>query len=176
MGVAEMTSEQRRDSIISAIERSSLPLTGAYLAKLYNVSRQIIVQDIAILRAAGYDIIATPQGYIMPRSNQPQRISRVMAVKHRHSEIEDELNTIVDLGGRILDVIIEHPIYGEFKGRLLMSSRSDVRAYLEIMEKEEAEPLSALTEGVHLHTIEAESVPVLDRIEKALREKGYLLK
>lgn len=170
-----MTSEQRRNNIITAIKRSSMPLTGAYLARLYNVSRQIIVQDVAILRAAGYDIIATPQGYIMPRGSQPQRISRVMAVKHGHNEIEDELNTIVDLGGRVLDVIIEHPVYGEFKGRLMMSSRSDIRAYLEIMKKEEAEPLSALTEGVHLHTIEADSIQVLDRIEKALLEKGYLL-
>jgi transcriptional regulator of NAD metabolism len=176
MGVAEMTSEQRRDRIILAIAESSTPLTGANLAKLYNVTRQVIVQDVAILRAAGYDIIATPQGYIMPRSSQPQRISRVMAVKHSHSEIEDELNTIVDLGGRVLDVIIEHPVYGEFKGRLMMSSRSDVKAYLEMMAREEAEPLSALTEGVHLHTIEADSIPVLDRIENALREKGYLLK
>jgi hypothetical protein len=173
--MVEMTSEQRRESILAAVRKSSKPLTGAYLARLYNVSRQIIVQDIAILRAAGYDIIATPQGYLIPRVGQSQRITRVIAVKHSRDQIEDELTTIVDLGGRILDVIIEHPVYGEFKGRLMTSSRSDVRAYLETMEKEEAKPLSALTEGVHLHTIEADSVSVLDQIEKALQEKGYLL-
>ena len=136
----------------------------------------LAVQDVAILRAAGYDIIATPQGYLIPRAGQTQRITRVVAVKHSRDEIEDELTTIVDLGGRILDVIIEHPVYGEFKGRLMTSSRSDVRTYLKTMEREEAKPLSSLTEGVHLHTIEADSVPILDRIEKALREKGYLLR
>ena len=90
-------------------------------------------------------------------------------------DIKDELNTIVDYGGKILDVIIEHPVYGEFKARLMMSSRRDVSAYLATMEKEEAEPLSKLTEGVHLHTVEADSIAVLNQIEKVLDEKGYLL-
>jgi transcriptional regulator of NAD metabolism len=170
-----MTADERRKNIITAIERSSEPLTGAQLAKAHNVSRQIIVQDIAILRAAGHEIIATPQGYMMMHTGQSKGISRVLAVKHNHDKIEDELTTIVDLGGRILDVIIEHPVYGEYKGRLMMSSRRDVKTYLEAMKKEGAEPLSALTEGVHLHTIEADSIQVLDRIEKVLREKGYLL-
>lgn len=170
-----MTSEERRESIVNAIERSSVPLTGAQLAKAHKVSRQVIVQDIAILRAAGHDIIATPQGYMMMSVVQPQGISRVMAVKHSYNKIGDELTTIVDLGGRILDVIIEHPVYGEYKGRLMITSQRDVKAYLEAMKKEDAEPLSALTEGVHLHTIEADSIQVLDRIERVLREKGYLL-
>jgi len=175
-GVAVLTSEQRRERIITSIEGSKTPLTGTYLAKLYQVSRQIIVQDIAILRAAGYEIIATPQGYMKMRYNQMQRITRVVAVKHSNSDIEDELMAIVDLGGRILDVIIEHPVYGEFKGRLMVSSISNIRSFLTAMEKEDAEPLSALTEGVHLHTIEADSVDILDKIEEVLQIRGYLLK
>ena len=170
-----MTSEERRDSILASLKKSNSPLTGASLAKLYNVSRQIIVQDVAILRAAGHDIIATPQGYLIPRTSQTQKVTRVFAVKHGPEDIKDELNTIVDYGGKILDVIIEHPVYGEFKARLMMSSRRDVSAYLATMEKEEAEPLSKLTEGVHLHTVEADSIAVLNQIEKVLDEKGYLL-
>jgi transcriptional regulator of NAD metabolism len=170
-----MTSDERREKIVAAIERSNSPLTGAYLAKLYHVSRQIIVQDIAILRAAGHDIIATPQGYLMPRISQPQRVTRVFAVKHGTDVIKDELETIVDYGGKILDVSIEHPVYGEFKASLMMSTRHDVEAYLDTMQKEEAEPLSALTEGVHLHTVEADSIAVLNQIEKVLDQKGYLL-
>ena len=171
-----LTSEQRREKIVASIEGSNVPLTGTHLAKLYLVSRQIIVQDIAILRAAGYEIIATPQGYMMMRYNQIQRITRVVAVKHSHNDIEDELIAIVELGGRILDVMIEHPVYGEFKARLMLSSISDIRSFLFRMEKEDAEPLSVLTEGVHLHTIEADSVDILDKIEEVLQEKGYLLK
>ena len=171
-----MTSEKRREIIVADLKRSDTPLTGAFLAKQYQVSRQIIVQDVAILRAAGQDIIATPQGYLMPKVNQHQRMTRVFAVKHSQNDIEDELNTIVDYGGKILDVIIEHPVYGEFKTRLMLSTRNDVKAYLDVMKKEEAEPLSALTEGVHLHTIEADSITILNEIEKILEQKGYLLK
>jgi transcriptional regulator of NAD metabolism len=170
-----MTSEERRDRIIASLQRSDSPLTGASLANIYNVSRQIIVQDIAILRAAGNDIIATPQGYMIPRISQPRRATRVFAVKHRPEDIKDELNTIVDYGGKVLDVIVEHPVYGEFKASLMMSSRSDVAAYLATMEKEEAEPLSKLTEGVHLHTVEADSIAILNQIQKVLDQKGYLL-
>ena len=170
-----MTSEERREKIKVYLERSNTPLTGTYLASLFNVSRQIIVQDIAILRAAGNDIIATPQGYIMPRSSQPRRLTRVFAVKHSPEDIRDELNAIVDCGGKVLDVIIEHPVYGEFKASLMMSSRRDVEIYLAAMEKEGAEPSSKLTEGVHLHTVEADSIEILDNIEKVLEQKGYLL-
>ncbi len=171
-----MTSEKRRESIVADLKRSDTPLTGAFLAKQYQVSRQIIVQDVAILRAAGHDIIATPQGYLMPKVSQTQRMTRVFAVKHGQNDIEDELNTIVDYGGKILDVIIEHPVYGEFRTRLMLSTRNDVKAYLDAMKKEEAEPLSALTEGVHLHTIEADSITIFNEIEKILVQKGYLLK
>ncbi|MGI6538197.1 MAG: transcription repressor NadR [Caldicoprobacterales bacterium] len=170
-----MTAEQRRKSIVDAITRSSEPLTGAYLAGKYQVTRQVIVQDIAILRAAGYDIIATPRGYIIPLSNQPKKFTRVFAVKHNHEGMEEELYAIVDCGGRVLDVIIEHPVYGEFKASLLLSTRRDVDLFIETMKKEEAEPLSALTEGVHLHTIEADSHEILNEIEEILKQRGYLL-
>lgn len=170
-----MSAKKRRKSIIDQIMSSSSPITGSELAKGYGVSRQVIVQDIAILRASGYEIIATPQGYMIPSAYQ-QRVSRVMAVKHNHAQIGDELMSIVDLGGKVLDVIIEHPIYGEYKGSLQLSSPSDVRAYMKVMDKNDAEPLSALTEGIHLHTVEADTIEILDAIEKVLIDKGYLLK
>ncbi|HZK34289.1 MAG TPA: transcription repressor NadR [Bacillota bacterium] len=168
-------SEQRRDNILVTMNKSKAPITGSKLAKKFNVSRQVVVQDIAILRAAGFDIIATPRGYMMPGASQP-RPSCVMAVKHNHAQIGDELMSIVDLGGKVLDVIIEHPIYGEYKGSLQLSSPSDVRAYMKVMDKNDAEPLSALTEGIHLHTVEADTIEILDAIEKVLMDKGYLLK
>lgn len=170
-----MDAESRRENILHTIRSSTEPLTGAQLARKFDVSRQVIVQDIAILRAAGNEIIATPQGYIMPSLPRLKAYRRVMAIKHSSSDMEDELMTIVDLGGKVLDVIIEHPFYGEFKGLLMIKSPSDVRSFIAKMKEAEAEPLSALTEGVHLHTIEADSPEILDKIEKALKDKGYLL-
>lgn len=170
-----MSADERRQKIVNIIRESARPVTGTYLAGLLGVSRQVIVQDIAILRAAGEEIIATPQGYMIPQNMYPRRYRRVIACKHSEDGIEDELMTIVDLGGTVLDVSVEHGVYGEFKARLMIKSPSDVRAFMEAMRRENAEPLSSLTEGVHLHTIEADDPALLDRIEEALREKGYLL-
>jgi uncharacterized protein len=98
-----------------------------------------------------------------------------LALKHKPCQIQDELSTIVDLGGSVKDVVIEHPVYGEFRADLMINSPSDLRAFMAKMQKEQAEPLSSLTEGIHLHTIEADSDDVLDRIEQALKVKGYLV-
>ncbi len=170
-----MDSDKRRASILMVIQKNVEPVTGADLAKRFQVSRQAIVQDIALLRAAGHEIFATPQGYILPQSLHSRQHQRIFAMKHTPQEIYDELMSIVDLGGKIINVIVEHPIYGEFKGQLMLASPSDVRDYLDRMSQEGAEPLSSLTEGVHLHTIEADKVETIDRIEQVLREKGYLL-
>lgn len=170
-----MDSDKRREKILETIKNSDQPLTGSQLSSMFGVSRQVIVQDIAILRASGFEIIATPQGYMTikyPGSNQQRR---VIACKHYQDRMEEELITIVDLGGKILDVTVDHPVYGEFKGQLMIQSPSDVRSFVNKMEKEEAEPLSSLTEGVHLHTVEGDTKQILDRIEAALKEKGLLV-
>ena len=169
-----MDSEQRRPAILDTITESRKVLTGTDLAKLFNVTRQVIVQDIAILRAAGHEIIATPQGYMMPRFPKPD-YRRIFAVKHTAGQIWDELSEIIKLGGKVLDVIIEHPLYGEFKGQLMITSIGDLKRFLARMAKAGAEPLSALTEGVHLHTVEANSIETLNQIEAMLHDKGFLL-
>lgn len=165
----------RREKILHKILKSDNPLTGAYLSEVFDVSRQVIVQDIALLRAAGNNIIATPQGYIYPKL-QEERPQRTIACDHCYEGMRDELTTIVDLGGTIIDVIIEHAVYGEFKGQLMIKSRKDVDKFISKMKEADAEPLSALTEGVHIHTIEAGDEDTLDLIESKLAEKDILLK
>lgn len=170
-----MRGEERREAILSYLKRASLPVKGGELSKLYNVSRQVIVQDIALLRAEGHDIIATPQGYVLMVNNN-QFIKKIIAVKHNENQIEDELRTIVSLGGRVLDVTIEHKIYGEITGKLMLRSIYDVEMFVKKLRESNAKPLSNLTEGVHIHTIEADSEKDMERITKALKEKGFLIK
>ncbi|WP_051350705.1 transcription repressor NadR [Caloramator sp. ALD01] len=165
-----MRGEERREAILSYLKRASLPVKGGELSKLYNVSRQVIVQDIALLRAEGHDIIATPQGYVLMVNNN-QFIKKIIAVKHNENQIEDELRTIVSLGGRVLDVTIEHKIYGEITGKLMLRSIYDVEMFVKKLRESNAKPLSNLTEGVHIHTIEADSEKDMERITKALKEK-----
>lgn len=170
-----MKGEERRNAILNSLKETNLPVKGAELSKKFNVSRQVIVQDIALLRAEGNDIIATPQGYVLINSNN-QSIKRIIAVKHDEKDIENELKTIVSLGGRVLDVTIEHKIYGEITGKLMLKSIYDVDIFIEKLKKENVKPLSNLTEGIHLHTIETDSIDDMDRIIKILEDKGFLIK
>lgn len=169
-----MDSNERRERIVKILRDQHKPLSGSRLADDLGVSRQAIVQDIAVLRAAGQEIMATPQGYVM-LSTQKNRPRRVFATQHDADRIADELNTIVSKGGRIIDVVVEHPLYGEIRGLLMLSSLKDITEYLAQYKESGAEPLSALTKGVHLHTVEAEDEGILDQVAEALEKKGYLL-
>ncbi len=171
-----MNSGERREKILKLLNKTVKPIKGTVLAEKMGVSRQIIVQDIAILRAKGHDIFATPQGYFIPQIASDNKMVKKIVCKHTgYEEIEDELKTIVDMGGKVLDVIVEHPIYGEIKSSLMVCSRLDVAQFMNSLKETGAEPLSALTEGVHIHSIEVEDEKIFKKIEKALKRKNYLI-
>lgn len=170
-----MNGADRRKKILQMLTDSEGPYSGTYLARTLKVSRQVIVQDVAILRAEGCEIMATPQGYIIPKFSPKPFIKRIIACTHDTTGIEDELKTIISLGGRVIDVVVEHPVYGEIKGMLMLSSIYDVDMFIKKLEHSKGQPLLVLTGGVHLHTIEADSEERLDMIENELKSKGYLL-
>lgn len=167
-----MTGEERRKEILHTIQKADKPVSGASLSGQYHVSRQVIVQDIALLRASNYDIVATTKGYMIQSESVH---SRVFHVCHGDEQIEDELNLIVDAGGKVKDVFVEHKTYGTLKAELIAGSRREVKLFLQRMQSGEASPLKNLTCGVHYHTVEADSEETLDEIEKELNTKGYLL-
>ncbi|WP_018249601.1 transcription repressor NadR [Orenia marismortui] len=169
-----MSAKERRNDLLNKLKKENEPITGSDLAGLFGVSRQVIVQDIAILRARGEEILATARGYII--SKDSNMVRRTIACQHGAADIEKELSIIIRYGGRVKDVIVEHSIYGEIKGLLMIQSREDLSKFLENYNQERVKPLSALTEGVHLHTIEALNEEVLDLIENKLEDEGYLLK
>lgn len=166
-------SSSRREQILDLLRTSARPITGSELAQHLSVSRQVIVQDVAILRAAGAEIIATPQGYVLARPRREHRA--VLAVRHARDETERELMALVDAGVFVLDVVVEHPLYGELRGNLMLGSRADVTAWVARWQATHAELLSALTRGVHLHTVEAMSPAAIERAREALRALGFLL-
>lgn len=170
-----MDNKERRTKLMHILENSPNPVTGAALARKLCVSRQIIVSDIAILRAAGTaDIYATPQGYVIPVKQQG--ITATLACKHSRDELAEELNIMVDNGGKVLDVVVEHPLYGEIKANLMVSSRREVNEFLARLNKSGAQPLSIITAGVHLHTVEISDTEALERMKSELRNKGFLIK
>lgn len=165
---------ERRGKLIEILKANEEPMSGTGLAKLLGVSRQVIVQDIALLRAVNKNILSTTKGYIL-YYQEKQKVNRCFLVKHTTEQIEDELCTIVDSGGKILNVIVSHDIYGEISTDLIISTRQDVYDFVDKIKAKKTVPLKELTDGIHLHTVEADSEQVLDQIEESLRSKKYLI-
>jgi transcriptional regulator of NAD metabolism len=169
-----VNSKERRIHIEGLLEKTFKPLKGMDLSKELGVTRQVIVKDIALLRAEGKHIIATPDGYIMTRK-ETNRVSKIIALNHKSKDIKNELECIVKFGGIIEDVIIEHPLYGEIRGMLMIKTPYDIQNFVERFEGFKAEALSSLTGGIHLHTISVEKEEDLKKIIEELKEKNYLI-
>ena len=166
----------RRDKLLQRLKKSKEALIGSQLAEEFGVSRQVIVQDVALLRAEGEKIVATSQGYFYEENLGMTTVKTSIACFHDdQEELKDELLTVVNYGGRVIDVKVEHPIYGDLSGNLMISNIEEVDNFIKNYQNNEAQLLSKLTEGVHLHTIEAVNMQVLKKIKEELKEKGYLM-
>ncbi|GAE92599.1 transcriptional repressor for NAD biosynthesis [Gracilibacillus boraciitolerans JCM 21714] len=171
----KLTGKVRRDSLLAWLKDNQNPLTGTELADKANVSRQVIVQDISLLKAQDHPIIATSNGYIYMKTEENNKdYRRVIACKHARNETKEELYTIVDFGVIVENVVIEHPIYGDLKASLMISSRADVDKFVDKIEEKNAPYLLELTDGVHNHTLVANEEEKLDQAFQALQEKGFI--
>lgn len=168
-----MKGEARRKQLLNILSSSNNPVSGGTLAKELNVSRQIIVQDISLLRANGATIFSTNKGYLL---QEDRKYSRVFKVYHTDDQVEEELSTIVDAGGQIRDVFVYHKVYGVLKAEMGIKSRRDVRSYMEEISTGKSSLLKNVTSGYHYHTIDAESEEILDAIQEELQQKGFLAK
>jgi transcriptional regulator of NAD metabolism len=166
---------RRRRGILEWMRTHGGPVRGGELAKHFRVSRQCLVQDVAILRAGGEEIVATPRGYRLP-VEAAHAHRAILACKHAPERTQEELYTLVDHGVKVLDVIVEHPLYGELRGSLMLESRADVDDFLGQIRRLKATLLSSLTSGAHLHTVEAARPELISRARAALRARGFLLK
>jgi transcriptional regulator of NAD metabolism len=166
--------ETRRQELVQRLRADGQAVLGSELADEFGVSRQVLVQDVAILRATGLDIIATPRGYLL-RDTGSAAHADVLHVRHGRDAIVDEMTILVDLGIRILDVRVDHPIYGPLRGELCITSRHDIREYMERMSATGAGPLLELTDGRHSHAVDAPRPDLLDRAREELRQRGYLV-
>lgn len=142
------------------------------MARRCGVSRQVIVHDIALLRREGHDIVSTHHGYVLQRAGGACR--RLFKVCHDETRVEEELNAIVDLGGTVEDVIVNHRSYGKIEARLDLSSRRDVRRYVEELTSSKSTMLGRLTSGYHFHHVSADSDEVLDEVGEELARLGLM--
>jgi len=170
-----MSSIKRREQIEIMLKENTEPISATTLSKTFSVSRQLIVGDIALMRASGLKISATPRGYIMISENKPDEQVYTIACSHSNNNMAAELYAVVDNGGAMLDVTVEHPVYGQIVGELHIFSRYDADLFLKKIEINNVQPLSKLTGGIHLHTIQCKDEKAVERILDALRKEGILL-
>lgn len=173
-----MNTEMRRKEILNMLRNAQQPLSATSIANEFHVSRQIVVGDVALLRASGHQIDSTPRGYLLNSdvgSSAPFPYVGIVACNHSSEQVAQELYTIVDFGGCAIDVTIEHPIYGQLSGALDVRSRYDTDVFVEKVNQQSSQPLSVLTSGIHLHRIGCRDEATFLRIKKALREQGFLL-
>ncbi len=163
---------ERRKAIVNLLLSAKDPISGGELAQKFGISRQIIVQDITVLKGTGYDILSTSQGYVMQKS---PLVERVFKVKHSTAETEDELSCIVELGGTVVDVFVWHKVYGRIEAALNIFSQMHIKQFLEGVRTGQSTELMHITGGYHYHTVRADSEAILDRIELALNQRGYIV-
>ena len=172
-----MDTNERRNEILSMLQRASQPLSASHIASRFHVSRQIVVGDVALLRARGHQISSTPRGYLLQDTAENDSafpFLGMIACCHNTSQLAEELYTIVDLGGTAEDVSVRHRVYGRLRADLKVSSRLDVHRFLKELKSGKSTPLKDITSGYHYHTILADSEETLDLIQRELRKKGYL--
>ena len=166
-----MKGEERRKEILRRIGR--VPVSASALASQCGVSRQVIVHDIALLRAEGAEIVSTNRGYVL--GDRGTRHTRIFKVRHTDAETREELYLIADAGGCTEDVFVWHKAYGKMRAELMIRSRREADAFMEKLETGVSVPLKNITAGYHYHCVSAESEEVLDEIGRRLSERGFLV-
>lgn len=186
--------EARRASLLDALRSADAPVSGGRLANTLNVSRQIIVQDIALLREAGANIVATTKGYVLAdaaqtaaqnatqtmaqNAEQPAAVldepARTFKLHHEVEQTREELQTIIALGGRVHNVSISHRAYGRITAPLEIADQADIERFINDIESGKSSPLSTATSGYHYHLVSAPSNEALEAIGRALADKGFL--
>lgn len=167
-----MKGKERRKEIVAIIMAAEEPVSGSALSERLGVSRQIIVQDIAMLRAEGYEVLSTHQGYII---TQGPFAERVIKLRHTSEQTEDELTTIVNLGGTVVNVFVWHKVYGKVEAGMNIFSKRGIAQFMEGIKSGKSSELMHITSGYHYHTVRAESEELLDEIVAALDKKGYIV-
>lgn len=168
-----LNGQERREQILKILKQSEFPVAGTDLAKQLHVSRQVIVQDMALIRANGMDVISTNRGYILRHAFAASRVFKVI---HTDEQAEEELNLFVDFGGKVEDVFVYHKVYGVIKVPMNIKSRRDVQKYMDDISSGKSKTLKNITSDYHYHTITSEDEHVLDMIQEELGKRGFLAK
>lgn len=164
-----MNGTTRRENILIELSNADQAVPARKFAESFNVSRQVIVGDIALLRAEGHPIIATNKGYLI-KEKIAGLLKKYVAMDHTKDETRLELETFVKHGVIVESVTVEHPVYGEITGSLNIQTNEDIDDFLKL----DSELLSTLTEGIHIHTIICPDEATYRAVKDDLNNLGLL--
>ena len=166
-----MNTAERRGEILKILHNADAPVAARELAGRFGVSRQVIVQDLAVIRASTPGILSTTKGYVI---QQDSSCVREFKVRHESDQTAEEMNLIVDCGGRICNISISHRVYGRVSAEMDIRSRQDVNEFIQAINSSRSTVLSSATSGYHYHLVEAASQERLDLIGEQLEKAGFL--
>lgn len=146
-------------------------MTGSKLSSLLGVSRQAIVNDIAILRASGEAVVGGPHGY---RLGRVSGLLEIIHCNHPPERGREELEILLDRGIAVLDVGVNHSVFGEVRASVVVETRADIERHAAAIAEAGEAPLSVITGGRHSHTVRAPNQDALDAAKRELRERGIL--
>lgn len=167
-----MNAEERRTKIGLYLSSSDSAVTGSELSRLFGVSRQIIVQDITVLKAKGYDVISTHNGYIVQKAPYKERVFKL---RHDRDETEKALYCIVSHGAIVVEDFVWHKVYGKIRAGLNIHDEQTVKKFMDGVRSGKSTELMDITGGYHYHTVRADNEETLDAIESELKRYGFLV-
>ncbi len=124
-----------------------------------------------MIRAGGHEITSTNRGYVL---KEEPAVRRTFYVNHSDEALFDELVAVVDMGGKVINVMVEHKVYGKMEADLNIASRRQVNVFMSEIQSGQSSPLKNITSNDHAHIVEAESEEILNLIEEKFREMGIL--
>ena len=158
-----MNTAERRNEILNLLQNADAPVAARKLASQFGVSRQVIVQDMAVIRAATPGILSTTRGYVI---QQDSSCVREFKVRHESDQTAEEMN--------LINISISHRVYGRVSAEMDIRSRQDVNEFITALNNSNSSALSNATSGYHYHLVEAASEERLDLIEEQLKKAGLL--
>ncbi|MDR3288244.1 MAG: transcription repressor NadR [Peptococcaceae bacterium] len=174
-GRENLPGSERRAQLLAMLQKNRDPITASSLAKIFGVTRQVIVQDVSLLRAQNQSVFSTRHGYILQHPSADGQIRQVIYCRHTLEDTAKELNTLVDHGVTVENVGIDHSVYGKIFQPLSIKNRLDVHQFLQDILQSDASLLSSLTNGLHFHTITGSNIDALNCACRQLKSLGILI-
>ena len=159
------------------VEAGAIGYVGKMLSKNVGNGKKILyVSDPTVDGLYGETVKAQIEGVGRLKTEYIENNTISFAMNMAERVIATDIECVVGVGGgRVLDVQVEHAVYGIISAKLSIASRYDADEFVRAASNSSVSQLSDLTGGVHTHTVAARDEETFQRITERLRELGILV-